>query len=109
MTSVIAVDDNNRRVPLTVTNIGQGGVGLNTKEKLMIGDELSFRLVLPGEKRDIFIQARVLWTREYGAAGCEFLSIPPVDLDVLHNWLKRKSQVKQPLIALSDIDGTLAN
>jgi hypothetical protein len=104
--SLIATDDSDRRVPLTLTNIGQGGVGLSTKEKLMIGDELSFRLLLPGEKKDISVQARVLWTREYGAVGCEFLCIPPVDLNILHDWLARKSQVKKPLIAVSETDAT---
>lgn len=106
MTSLVATDDTNRKVPLTVTNIGQGGVGLNTKEKLMIGDELSFRLLLPGGKRDILVHARVLWTRDYGAVGCEFLRIPPVDLDILHDWLKCKSQVKKPLVAVSQTDAT---
>ena len=49
MTSLVATDDSNRAVRVTTTNIGQGGIGLNTKEKFMIGDELSFRLLLPGE------------------------------------------------------------
>ena len=106
MTSLVATDDNNRVVRVTITNIGQGGVGLNTKEQLVIGDELSFRLLLPGEKREIFTQARVLWTRDYGAVGCEFLRIPPVDVDILHNWLKRKGQVRKPLIAISEADAT---
>jgi Tfp pilus assembly protein PilZ len=100
--SLIATDDSNRAIPITITNIGQGGVGLNTKATLMIGDELSFRMSLPDEKRDIFVQARVLWTREYGAVGCEFLRIPPVDLDFLHDWLKSKSLVKKPLISVSE-------
>jgi hypothetical protein len=106
MTSLVATDDSNRAVRVTTTNIGQGGIGLNTKEKFMIGDELSFRLLLPGEKRTISVQARVLWTREYGAVGCEFFRIPPVDRDILDNWLKRKSQVKKPLIAVREGDAT---
>lgn len=100
--SLLATDDNNRAIPVTITNIGQGGLGLNTKETLMIGDELAFRMVLPGEKKHISVQARVLWTREYGSVGCEFLRVPPVDLDILHDWLKHKSQIKKPLIVLSE-------
>lgn len=83
---------------VTVTDIGDGGVGLSRKEKLVTGDVLSFRLRLPGA-REILVQVRVLWTREYGRAGCEFLRIPPVDLVILHDWLKAKCQVKKPLIA----------
>jgi hypothetical protein len=97
MTSVIAVDDRKRTVPLTVMDIGDGGVGLRSDEEFTAGDALSFRLLLPGAKREIYIQARVLWGRELGRIGCEFLRIPPVDMNILHDWLKLKVQVKKPL------------
>jgi|SRR5580700_5397650 hypothetical protein len=100
MMPLMAVDQINHVVPVTITDIGDGGLGLHTKVNLAIGDMLSFRLLLPGVNRDISIQARVLWTREYGAVGCEFLRIPPVDANILHDWLRRKCQVKRPLIAV---------
>jgi hypothetical protein len=100
MMPLMAVDQINHVVPVTITDIGDGGLGLHTKVNLAIGDILSFRLLLPGVNRDIYIQARVLWTREYGAVGCEFLRIPPVDVNILHDWLRRKCQVKSPLIAV---------
>jgi hypothetical protein len=98
MSPVIATLEDGRAMSVTVTDIGDGGVGLSRKEKLVTGDVLSFRLRLPGA-REILVQVRVLWTREYGRAGCEFLRIPPVDLVILHDWLKAKCQVKKPLIA----------
>ncbi|SPF48085.1 hypothetical protein SBA1_800008 [Candidatus Sulfotelmatobacter kueseliae] len=98
MSPVIATLEDGRAMSVTVTDIGDGGVGLSSKEKLVTGDVLSFRLRLPGA-REILVQVRVLWTREYGRAGCEFLRIPPVDLVILHDWLKAKCQVKKPLIA----------
>jgi CheY-like chemotaxis protein len=97
MAPVNAMDDRNRTMPATVTDIGEGGVGLNSKEEFVLGDALSFRLLLPGTKRDINIQTRVLWTREFGRVGCEFLRIPPVDSSILHDWLKQRMQVKKPL------------
>jgi len=100
MTPVSAQDQNNRSVAVTVMDIGDGGVGLMTRELLAIGDVLSFRLLLPNTDRSIYIEARVLWTRHYGAAGCEFLRIPPVDLGILHDWLKLKCRIKQPLVEL---------
>jgi len=45
-------------------------------------DELSFRLLLPGGEKDISSRPRVLWTREYGAVGCEFLPSAG-DIDIL--------------------------
>ena len=92
--------ENSRSIPATVTDIGERGVGLSSKQKLIIGNVLSFSLSLAGTKRPIYIQARVLWTREYATAGCEFLRVPPVDLDILRDWLKRKTRVKKPLISM---------
>jgi hypothetical protein len=100
MVSVNASDDRNRPVPVTIIDIGDGGVGLITKSDLVIGDVLSFRILLVGAIREIYIQARVLWTKEYGRAGCEFVRIPPVDVTILHDWLKRKIQIKKPLITV---------
>jgi hypothetical protein len=100
MLSVRATDDSNRSIVLLITNIGDGGIGLRVKQKVIIGQILAFRLLLPGANREIYIQARVLWTRQDGAAGCEFVRIPPVDLSILHDWLKAKARVKKPLISL---------
>jgi len=100
MMPVNATTDDGREITITVTDIGDGGVGLCTREKLVIGDALSFRIGLPGVPREVLVHVRVLWTREYSRVGCEFVRIPPVDLMILHDWLKAKGQVKQPLIAM---------
>ena len=81
--SVVATDDRKRTVPVTILDIGDGGVGLRSEEELISGSALSFRLLLPGARRDIHIQARVLWTRKFGRIGCEFIRIPPVDVNIL--------------------------
>ena len=48
MTPVLATDENHRTVSVTVTNIGEGGVGLTTKEKLAMGSILAFRVPFAG-------------------------------------------------------------
>lgn len=100
MMSVMATDESDRTVPVTVVDIGDGGVGLATKAELTVGDVLSFRLLLPGAKKDVYIQARTLWTLQNGRAGCEFVRIPPVDLSLLLDWLREKLQIKKPLIEI---------
>jgi PilZ domain len=100
MSKVSATDNMRRSVSVTITDIGDGGFGLNTKQGFTVGDELSCRVLLPGADRPIYIQARVQWTRQYGAAGCEFLRIPPVDLHILHDWLTSKNQIKQPVVPI---------
>lgn len=98
MTRVTATDDDQRTLRITVTNIGVGGIGITSVETLRIGGILSFRLRLPELENEISIQARVLWTRPYGAAGCEFLHIPQFDRHLLHGWLESRYRLKKPLI-----------
>ncbi len=100
MASVTARDASQRTIPITVLDIGDGGIGFMTRKLVAVGTVLSFQLLLPGAQRAISIEARVLWTRQYGAAGCEFVRIPPVDLGILHDWLRSKCRVKRPLVEL---------
>jgi hypothetical protein len=113
MSRVLATDDNKQTLWVTVTNIGEGGVGLTTnthigedgddlttQKKLAVGSVVSFQVPLPGLGSAIDVQARVLWTRPYGAAGCEFIRIPPDDLQVLHAWLESRYRFKKPLFPL---------
>jgi glutaredoxin len=98
MTPVLATDEDNRALSVTVTNIGDGGVGLTSKSNLSIGTTLSFRLPLAGLRTQVKIEARVLWTRQYGVAGCEFVSIAPDDLRVMRAWLESRYRFKKPSI-----------
>lgn len=94
----VTANSSNRAIPMTVMDIGDGGVGLMTRELLAVGEVLSFRLRLPGTERPISVEARVHWARQYGAVGCEFVRIPPVDLGIFHDWLKAKCRVKKPAV-----------
>jgi hypothetical protein len=98
MSAVQASNGNNQSVDVTITDIGDGGVGLSSKEQFAVGDTLCFRLLLPGTPKPIYIEARVQWTRDYGVGGCEYVRIPPVDLNILHDWLKSKGQIKKPSV-----------
>lgn len=100
MMPISATRENGREISAIVTDLGDGGVGLCSREKLSVGDELPIQLRLPGAQREVFVQVRVVWTRDFGRAGCEFVRIPPVDLMILHDWLKSKSAVKQPRITI---------
>lgn len=98
MKSVMAVNQHKRSISLTVIDIADGGVGISSTETIAEGDELAFRLMLPGATREIYIEARVIWTKEWGRAGCKFVRIPPVDVNILRDWLRESVRVKKPLI-----------
>ena len=100
MISVTATDDSGRKIPVTVMDIGYGGVGLRVTWESNIGQVLSFPLLLPEANKSIHIEARVIWKRDFGRIGCEFVRIPAVDLSVLHDWLKQKMKIKQPVVLL---------
>jgi Tfp pilus assembly protein PilZ len=100
MSTVSATDESGQAGEVTITDIGDGGIGISSKQDFRLGDTLSFHLLLPGTVRAIFIEARVQWTRQYGAMGCEFLRIPPMDLNVLDGWLTSKNRIKKPVVKI---------
>src|SRR5580698_7084970 len=53
---VLATDESDRSIEVTVTDIGDGGIGLSSDEKLAIGETLALRLPLPGAEREIYIE-----------------------------------------------------
>jgi hypothetical protein len=100
MESVLVTDEKNRTFPVTVTNIGAGGVGLKTNQEVQVGNVLSFRVRLRGLENEISIRACVRWARPHGIAGCEFVHVPPPDLQLLHAWLESRYRIKQPLTVI---------
>jgi hypothetical protein len=100
MASVVAKNQYGRSVPINVVNIGEGGIGLATQEFVARGDVLSFCLLLPGMDAPIGLNAKVLWTRQYGAVGCEFVHIGESDSSRLRGWLEEKCLIKKPLTRL---------
>jgi CheY-like chemotaxis protein len=98
MTRSVAIDEENRNIAITVTNIGEGGVGLTCIETLRVGGLLSFQIQLPELQNRISVRARVLWTRPYGAAGCEFVNISSFNLQLLRAWLESRYRIRRPVI-----------
>lgn len=97
---VEAKDELGRKHQVIVTDIGEGGFGLKVRSGVAVDNVLSFCTSLPEAEKPLHLKGRVLWTREYGTAGCEFLDLPPVDRNVLRDWLKSQVRVKKPLIAI---------
>ena len=100
MSQVVATDEDDRIFLVTVTNIGEGGVGLSCKEALHVGAALSVGLRLPELQHEIFLKVRILWNRKYGAAGCEFVQIATFDRQLLCAWLESRYRIKKPVLPI---------
>lgn len=100
MLPIDANDDAGQGIPATLVDIGQGGIGLHVRQAVAVGRLLSFRLRLAGMPRELILEARVLWSREYGRVGCEFGRVPPIDRAILQDWLDQRIQVKKPRIEI---------
>lgn len=95
MKAISATKDDNRHFAVTVVDIGEGGVGLITREDLRVGDNLQFALPLGGDEGVIHLRARILWTKHHHLAGAEFVNVSDSDLRILYRWLWRKCRVKK--------------
>ena len=68
-------------------NVSQGGIGVQTKTNLPVGETLRLRFTMPGQKNDIQAKARVAWKNPAGQAGIRFEEIAEADQDELQMWL----------------------
>jgi len=102
MSSVFATDETGGEVPVTILDVSREGVGIYSKQTLAVGEVLTFPLSLPGVSKGIRVEARILWTRAHGVAGCKFLRMSPEDIETLQYWLAAKDQIKKPASCLVD-------
>jgi len=91
---VAAKDSKGGAVQVTMEDISRAGVGLSFVGKLLVGDLLVFRLLLPGTNQIIRFDARVLWNLSDNRAGAVFENISTVDADVLDIWLQSRHGAK---------------
>ena len=94
---VEAQDETGKTHRVVVTDLGEGGFGLRATD-LSVGTRVSLCVHPPGLSVALHIEGRVIWTREYGTAGCEIVAMPPVDRDIYREWLKDRIRVRKPLI-----------
>jgi CheY-like chemotaxis protein len=90
--TVVAKDAKGRSVPITITNISKGGIGMSHCGGLLVADILHCRLCLPGTTQIIEFDARVRWTTRDDKAGANFATISALDDAVLCKWLQQKRQ-----------------
>jgi len=96
---VEAQDDSGKIYQVVVTDIGEGGFGLKAAG-LSVGTRLSLHVHMRGLPSALQIGGRVIWTRDYGVAGCDISATPPLDRELLRGWLRDHLRVRKPLISI---------
>ena len=95
-----AKDENGQSFAIMVTDLSEKGIGIRNSVPVVVGTTLSLTVPLGGAPIPLHLSARVVWARGYGTAGCEIVDMPPVDRVIFRAWLKARTQVKKPLIAI---------
>ncbi len=95
MRVVVAKNKFGKLLPVTITDISERGVGLLSKQKLDVGELLSFDLTLPNAATSINAQVQVLWVR-HSLAGADFERISGADRRLLNGWLASRVKRDRP-------------
>ena len=73
--------------PVTILNLGRGGLCLSAGEMLPQGASIVVDFRLPGTQHIVRSIGTVIWTHSSWKAGVKFTHIPPLEQDRLYRWL----------------------
>jgi DNA-binding NarL/FixJ family response regulator len=93
MSRVLAKNRRGELIQITITDVSEHGVGLFSRQKLAVGDLLSFDLALPNTERPFRAEIRLLWSR-HNLAGADFKSMSIADRQFLHAWFASREKLQ---------------
>lgn len=85
--------ENEKVVQATVTDLSEGGMGVQCKEPLERGSSFSCGFLLSGRGM-VHATVRVTWKDKLGLCGGEFAYVPPAEYVLLQQWLATKLKRK---------------
>jgi hypothetical protein len=83
----VAIFVNERQIEGDLLNVSQGGIGVQTKNSLPLGEPLQLKFAVPGREATLHAKAKVAWRNADGHAGIRFEEIAESDQDELQVWL----------------------
>ncbi len=69
-------------------NVSRGGVAVRTTSPLPEGTDLHVRLRLPASRREIDVEARVVWSDRRLGMGLQFSVIDPADQAIIDDFIQ---------------------
>jgi DNA-binding response OmpR family regulator len=89
-TGAIMVDSGSE-VPISITNISQGGLSIECSRQLDQGGAARVRFQLPGAKHTLEVKGEVMWSTPDGKSGIRFQVISVDMKKELDHWLERRA------------------
>lgn len=83
--------DSGAELPVSITNISQGGISIECARQLDEGGAARLKFLLPGTKRSLEIKGEVMWSNPEGQAGIRFQVLPVEAKKELDSWLERRT------------------
>lgn len=89
-TGAILVDAG-AELPVSITNISEGGISIECARQLDEGGAARLKFVLPGAKKALEIKGEIMWSNHQGQAGIRFQVLPVEVKKELDSWLERRT------------------
>lgn len=83
--------DSGTEVPVSITNISQGGISIECARQLEPGGAARLKFNLPGTKRSLDIKGEVMWSTPDGRSGIRFQVLSLDAKKELDLWLEKRA------------------
>ncbi|HEY6307215.1 MAG TPA: PilZ domain-containing protein [Candidatus Angelobacter sp.] len=83
--------DSGAELPVSITNISEGGISIECARQLDEGGAARLKFILPGAKRTLEIKGEVMWSTPEGQAGIRFQVLPVDSKKELDSWLEKRT------------------
>ncbi len=88
-TGTIIVDAGTE-VPVSITNISEGGISIECVRHLNQGGAARLKFTLPGARKSLEIKGEIAWSGVDGRAGIRFQVLPIAAKEALEEWMEKR-------------------
>jgi DNA-binding response OmpR family regulator len=83
--------DSGTEIPVSITNISQGGISIECSRRLDQGGAARLRFQLPGSRKALEIKGEVMWSTPEGKSGIRFQVLSMEVKKELDSWLDKRA------------------
>jgi CheY-like chemotaxis protein len=83
--------DSGADLPISITNISEGGISIECSRQLDQGGAASMKFSLPGANKTLELKGEIIWSNAEGQAGIRFQVLPLDVKKALDAWLEKRT------------------